>query len=164
MHTCFLLLGSNLGEKDKILKRAMQAINGKIGDVLCKSSVYQTKPWGFESTDYFLNIVIEINTLKTPEQILISIHEIETDLGRLRVNTNGYQSRTIDIDILFYDDEIIDRKDLTIPHPRMHLRSFTMKPLAEIAPEFIHPVFGKTMLELLAFCDDDSVVQLISDF
>jgi 2-amino-4-hydroxy-6-hydroxymethyldihydropteridine diphosphokinase len=96
--------------------------------------------------------------------MLKSIHEIETDLGRIRKKKAEYQSRTIDIDILFYDDEIIDRTDLTIPHPRLHLRRFTLKPLAEIAPDFIHPVFGRSIKELLASCDDDSDVQQKADF
>lgn len=164
MHKCFLLLGSNLGEKDKILKRAMAAIKGKIGEIVLKSSFYQTEPWGFESSENFINIVNKVNTRKTPEEILMSIHEIEADLGRIRENSSGYQSRTIDIDILFYNDEIIDYKDLTIPHPRLHLRSFTLKPLAEIAPDFIHPLLGKSIRDLLASCDDDSVVKLMSDF
>ena len=164
MHKCFLLLGSNLGEKDKILKRAMDSIEGKIGEIVKKSSFYLSEPWGFESAENFINVVNELNTQKTPEEILKSIHEIETDLGRMRGNTSGYESRTIDIDILFFDDEIIDSKNLTIPHPRLHLRSFTLKPLAEIAPDFIHPIFGESIQALLASCNDDSVVELLSDY
>ncbi len=164
MHKCILILGSNFGEKNKILKSALEAITGKIGEIVRKSSCYQSEPWGFTSSDNFINIVIELKTQKTPEEILMSIHEIEAGLGRMRDNRGGYQSRTIDIDILFFDDEIIDEKNLKIPHPRLHLRSFTLIPLAEIAPDFIHPVFAKSIRELLVSCDDDSVVQLISNF
>ena len=164
MHKCFLLLGSNLGEKIKILESALDAINATIGAVVQKSSFYQSAPWGFEAADNFINTVAEVNTQRTPGEILVAIHDIEAGLGRVRGNSGGYQSRTIDIDILFYDDEIIDRQNLTIPHPRLHSRRFTLKPLAEIAPDFIHPVMGKSIVELLDSCDDNSVVQLIPYF
>ena len=129
-----------------------------------KSPFCKSAPWGFESADSFVNIVARVNTQKNPEEVLVAIHEIEAGLGRIREGGGGYQSRTIDIDILFFDDEIIDRKNLTIPHPRLHLRRFTLQPLAEIAPDFIHPVLGKSIVELLDSCGDNSVVQLIPNF
>jgi 2-amino-4-hydroxy-6-hydroxymethyldihydropteridine diphosphokinase len=153
MHNCFLLLGSNQGNRIENLSRAKQEIHHKIGAIQQASSVYETDPWGFESKGHFLNMVIRIDAKLSAESVLEKILDIEKELGRVR-NSKGYSSRSIDIDILFYDDEIVEKPNLQIPHPRLHHRMFTLIPLMEISPGKIHPVFGKAISELLAECTD----------
>jgi 2-amino-4-hydroxy-6-hydroxymethyldihydropteridine diphosphokinase len=158
MHNCFLLLGSNEGNRLEILNRALQAIRHKTGKILLTSSVYESEPWGFDADRYFLNLVIQISTELTAGAVLRKIQETEHTLGRVR-NSKGYASRKIDIDILFYDDDIVEEPELQIPHPRLHERMFTLILLNEICPDKIHPVFGKTISELLAECTDNLVVK-----
>ena len=153
MHICFLLLGRNQGNRIENLNRAEQEIHHKIGDIQLASSVYETEPWGFKSEGYFLNKVIKISTKLPDQSVLEKTLDIEQELGRVR-NSKAYASRMIDIDILFYDDEIIDEPHLQIPHPRLHERMFTLIPLMEISPEKIHPKLQKTIKELLAECTD----------
>ena len=160
MHNCFLLLGSNQGNRLKILGHAEQEIRHKIGEIKLASSLYETEPWGFSPGQEFLNMVIQINTRLPAEVVLKKILNIEQELGRVR-NSKGYTSRMIDIDILFYDNEIVDKPNLQIPHPRLHERMFTLIPLNEISPEKIHPVFGKNISELLAGCTDKLDVKKI---
>jgi 2-amino-4-hydroxy-6-hydroxymethyldihydropteridine diphosphokinase len=163
MHFCFLLLGSNLGNKQDIIARALQDIESKIGEFQIKSGMYVSEPWGFNSADYFLNMVVNVGTNLPPQEVLEKIHEIESRFGRQRQPEAGYQSRTLDIDILFYDDLILHTGHLIIPHPRLHERLFTLEPLMEIAPGFIHPEFNKTVEELRATCPDELKVQKIDE-
>ena len=158
MHNCFLLLGSNEGNRLEILNRALQAIRHKTGKILLASSVYESEPWGFEADKYFLNLAVQVETKLPAGTMLQKIQEIEKGLGRVR-NSKGYASRSIDIDILFFDDDIVDKPNLQIPHPRIHGRRFTLIPLNEICPEKMHPVFGKTISELLTECFDNLVVK-----
>ncbi|MCF8364167.1 MAG: 2-amino-4-hydroxy-6-hydroxymethyldihydropteridine diphosphokinase [Bacteroidales bacterium] len=158
MHKCFLLLGSNTGEKRKTIESALKAIGGTVGEIKKKSSYYHSQPWGFNSDEDFLNVVVIVETEKSPDEILQLILEIETALGRKRTGKPGYQSRTLDIDILFYNDEIINRENLYIPHPRMHLRRFTLEPVNELEPDFVHPVIKKSIAELLIICPDKLLV------
>jgi len=153
MQSCFLLLGSNQGKKSEVLSRARREISNNIGDIVRASSVYETEAWGFTSDHTFLNMVIQINTRLSANSVLEKILKIEQDLGRVR-NSKGYTSRIIDIDVLFYGNEIVDQPGLQIPHPRLHERMFTLVPLKEIDPEKIHPKLQKTISELVSQCKD----------
>jgi deoxyguanosine kinase len=157
MKNVFLGLGSNIGNRYENLRQALMMIGEHIGQVSSVSPVYQTEPWGFQADTDFLNMVICVETTLTPSGLLGRILMIESQMGRMRYPA-GYSSRLIDIDILFLDNEIINHEDIVIPHPRMHLRRFVMIPLNQIAPDFIHPVFNKTIRELLEECKDESRV------
>jgi 2-amino-4-hydroxy-6-hydroxymethyldihydropteridine diphosphokinase len=154
----FISLGSNIGDRNNNLQKAIQLIADEIGQIVKLSSVYETEPWGFESIDNFLNMAIEVASNLAPEEILSKCLEIEQRLGRTRAHGSGYISRTIDIDILFYGDMIINSELLIIPHPHIANRSFVLEPLAEIAPEFTHPVLDKNMKELIKACTDQTEV------
>ncbi len=159
MSEIVLLLGSNLGNRKQHIIQATRQIHRRVGEVLEISSLYSTEPWGFDSGDYFLNAVLLIDAAFSAEDILEKILEIETGIGRQRTSSEGYTSRTIDIDILFYGQQVIREKNLEIPHPRLHLRRFTLVPLSEMVPGFIHPVLNTSVMQLLEECPDDNVVK-----
>ena len=148
MAKVLISLGTNLGDKSLNLNNAIAHINNSIGLVAQKSSIYETKPWGFESFNNFLNQVIVIQTSLAPIELMKELLQLERAMGRIR-DKAGYQDRLIDIDILFYDDLVINANDVTIPHPKLHLRKFILEPLAEIEPELRHPVLNKTIKQLL---------------
>ena len=154
-----LILGSNLGNREDMIDRAREMINEKAGKIVKSSSIFKTEPWGFEADNKFLNQAIMIETELDPQHLLITLMEIEDSLGRKR-KTVQFESRLIDIDILFYDDKIIDEKDLQIPHPRIRERMFVLKPLMEIAGEMIHPEIKKTISELYNDCKDKLEVEV----
>ncbi|MDD4085895.1 MAG: 2-amino-4-hydroxy-6-hydroxymethyldihydropteridine diphosphokinase [Bacteroidales bacterium] len=159
----FILLGSNQGEREKMLQRATEAIERICGKIVRQSSIYETAPWGFESEQWFLNQVIQIKSFLVPETLLEKLLAIELQLGRVRTNAQ-YSSRAIDLDLLYYSSIHFETRLLEIPHPRLHLRRFTLMPLSEIAPDFVHPVLKKTQLELLELLQDNSkVYKLIPD-
>lgn len=161
MRKAFLSLGTNLGERDKNLAKAIRYINMSVGHIIDLSGIYETEPWGFESDTKFLNMVVEIITDLTPHELLANCKDIENKLGRDRSMAIGYSSRIIDIDILFYEKEIVSDPDLVLPHPHIQSRRFILEPLAEIAPEFVHPQLNLTTKQLLADCiDEATVVQL----
>lgn len=155
MHSIIILLGSNQGNSKDLIIKAELLLQAQLGKCIKASSVYESEAWGFESETNFLNRVLVIETKLKPYEILGISLDIENELGRKR-NTKEYSSRTMDIDLLFYDDQIIEENDLEIPHPRLHLRRFTLAPLAEILPDFIHPKIKKTIRELLDSCTDNS--------
>jgi 2-amino-4-hydroxy-6-hydroxymethyldihydropteridine diphosphokinase len=154
----FILLGSNLGDRINNLQNATDFISG-LGIVLKCSGLYKTEPWQMNSNDWFVNQVLQVETSLKADALIDALLEIETELGRTRTAATGYESRIIDIDILYFNDEIIESERLTIPHPRMHLRKFTLMPLSEIAHDIIHPIKRMTSLQLLKACEDTSVVQ-----
>lgn len=159
----FILLGSNQGEREKMLQQATEAIERICGKIVSQSSIYETAPWGFESEQWFLNQVIQIKSFLVPETLLEKLLAIELQLGRVRTNAQ-YSSRAIDLDLLYYSSIHLETRLLEIPHPRLHLRRFTLMPLSEIAPDFVHPVLKKTQLELLELLQDNSkVYKLIPD-
>ncbi len=162
MKQVVLLLGSNIESRVLNLELALIALADKAGRVIMKSSIYESEAWGFESDSNFLNQVVIIETQHTPIIFLEYTQEIERKLERKKTK-NGYESRTIDIDILFFDDLIYDSEELTIPHPRLHMRKFTLKPLCEILPDIIHPLFNKTCEKLLIECDDNLWVKKYSN-
>ena len=146
LQTVYLLLGSNLGNRKEILEKAIELIAQKVGIIISQSKDYETKPWGVTDQPDFLNLAIAVYTSQSPWEVLERTQSIENQLGRVRKEKWG--ARLIDIDILFYGDEIINESNLKVPHPLMQERDFALTPLAEIAPNFVHPVFGKTVLEL----------------
>ena len=154
----FILLGSNLGDRLNNLKKAVDGISD-LGNVIRLSGLYRTEPWQMNSNYWFVNQVLELETPLTPEALIDKLLLLESALGRTRTAAEGYQSRIIDIDILLFNDDMIDTEKLTIPHPRMHLRRFTLMPLAEIAPNKTHPIIKSTSIELLQACEDQSEVQ-----
>ena len=156
----FLLLGSNLGERLQILQSAAGLIEERVGVIQSSSSVYETAPWGVLDQPVFLNQIVEVQTALMPEEVLRIILEIEHELGRIRYERWG--ARVIDIDMLYFNDLVLDSARLTIPHPRLHERRFTLIPLNEIAPDFIHPLLLKTNKELLDECTDPGAVIKIS--
>ena len=156
LHTIYLSLGSNIPDRAANLSRAVERIVESVGTVTKQSPIYETQSWGYDDNDY-LNMAIEAKTTLSPSDLLKATNKIEADLGRVR-SGNGYEARTIDIDILFYDNETIDLTLLTIPHPKIALRRFVLQPMADIAPDFVHPTMGKTMAVLLKECGDEGEV------
>ncbi len=156
-HTVYLSLGSNEGNRVYFLQKAIFLLAGRVGPIRKVSPVYESPAWGFES-DPFLNACVELETRLSPEEVLGCILDIEKSLGRMRSSDRGYRSRTLDIDILYYDTLIKDDDTLIIPHPGIPFRRFVLKPLADIAPQFYHPVIGKDTRNLLQECRDDSVL------
>ena len=169
MKEVFLLIGSNRGDRRDYISKAAALISSEAGMILKKSTLYETEPWGFEDPTPFLNQVVEIETKLDPEALMEQLLTIETRLGRIRPFSScggndqgtGYAGRTIDLDILFYGPRLIFTESLMIPHPRLHERRFTLIPLEEIVPGFIHPVFKKTISLLLQGCTDQSKVDKI---
>lgn len=145
-------LGGNEGNVSETLNKSHNMIRELIGEIDLQSSFYQTKAWGIESQPDFINQVIRVGTDLQPKEILIKCLEIEKILGRERKQKWG--QRTIDIDILFYDNIIVETPDLKIPHPYIHQRNFVLYPLSEILPKFNHPTLNKTILELKNECND----------
>ena len=160
INTAYLLLGSNIEPRLDFLSSSIDRINLEIGDVVRMSSVYESEAVGFESSDLFLNQVVVVNTSFNANDILKNILNIEKELGRTRVK-GVYTSRTIDIDILYFNDKIINSKELMVPHPRMHTRLFTLLPLVEIDAERVHPVLNKDHISLLNECNDNCNVRKI---
>lgn len=152
MPITYLLLGSNLGKRDQNLETALKHIHERIGTVTKKSRIYQTEPWGERDQEDFLNQALEVDTKLKPKKILEKIAEIERLMDR--EETYKWGPREIDIDILTYGDEMISEMDLTIPHPFLHERRFTLIPLSELAPDLFHPIMGATILDLLLECED----------
>ncbi len=160
LHETYISLGSNLGDKFLNLQLAVNSIFENVGSVVKISPVYETAPWGFASED-FLNAVLQVKTTFSAEEVLRILLDIETKLGRIRNEEKGYQARTIDLDILFYDSEIIDINKLQVPHPELHKRRFVLQPLADLAPTLFHPKLNTTILELLQNCKDAIAVEKI---
>lgn len=157
MSRVFLSLGSNKGDRLSALGSALGKLEALVGRMISVSSVYETEPWGFISDQQFLNMAVEIESILSPEQLLEVLLSIEKEMGRVRLQ-GGYASRLIDLDILLYDDQVIEREFIQLPHPRLHVRKFVLIPLAEIAPGHFHPVLRKTISELMQECDDQTKV------
>jgi len=156
----YLSLGSNIGNKKKHIETAISMITDNAAKILAISKMYKTLAWGFDSENFFLNNAIKIKTDLNPQELLFKIHEIEIALGRKYYN-KGYVDRIIDIDILFYETQIIDEINLKIPHPLLQQRNFVLYPLNDIAPNFVHPVLHKTVNALIKICIDTTFCELI---
>jgi 2-amino-4-hydroxy-6-hydroxymethyldihydropteridine diphosphokinase len=155
----YLGIGTNLGNREKNLEKALSALEKQAGRIVASSPVYETEPLGFISDKMFLNMVVIIETKFSPDKLLNCIRSIEKGLGRKR-ETGKYVSRTIDIDLLFYENQIIENTELTVPHPRMHERKFVLVPFCDIAPDFIHPVLKRSVKELLDSTQDKSNITI----
>ena len=151
MATAYIGLGSNLGDRMTTLRMAIQRLE-TLGRITGVSSLYETEPVGYLEQPSFLNAVVALDTAQAPADLLGALLGIERDLGRMRSFPNA--PRTLDLDLLVVDNEVLDTPELTLPHPRLHERAFVLVPLAEIAPELVHPGSGKTMQELLDMLPD----------
>ncbi|MDI1353569.1 MAG: 2-amino-4-hydroxy-6-hydroxymethyldihydropteridine diphosphokinase [bacterium] len=160
MNTAFLSLGGNLGDRRENLNRALSLIEQVCGKILKTSGVYETAAWGTSSTKKYLNQVVKVSTTLGATALLTNIHAIEKQLGRKR-SAERYADRTIDIDLLFFNSEIIALRHLRVPHERLHERKFVLLPFAEIEPRFIHPALGKTIQQLLKESKDRLPVKLL---
>lgn len=172
MADLYLLIGGNQGNRPHLIHQTIDLIRQRIGSITALSRLYETAPWGTfapgETPQNFLNQAILVSTSLSSHQVLVQALDIEKILGRQRPDASPaedcsaapidqphlYSSRPIDIDIIFYDAVVMDTPDLTIPHPRMHLRRFVLTPLCDIAPDFVHPVLNKTITQLLSECED----------
>jgi len=161
MSVAYLLLGSNLGNKEENLRVAVKLLK-KIGKVKKHSAIYETEPWGFTDDHNFFNMALCLETSLKPLELLIEILKIEISIGRKR-QVKQWVAREIDIDIIFFDNLIINEDNLTVPHPHIKNRKFVLVPLKEIAPGFIHPEYRKSISELLKECPDDSEVDILHE-
>lgn len=162
METCHILFGSNMGDKNEIFAQACLFINNRCGRIVAVSSAYESEPWGFEAEEWFMNRLISVETELKPEEMMQQLLGIEAELGRVRhPETDGYTSRTADLDILYYGSRIVVTGSLVVPHPRLHQRRFALLPLCEMVPQFVHPAFKLTQTELLERCPDTSEVRKI---
>ena len=157
-HIVYLALGTNLGDRAANLKQAISALTPQL-EVKAKSAVYETPPWGFEDQPKFLNQVIKANTYLDPEPLLKHLKRLEVALGRKESFPNG--PRLIDMDILFYDDLVVDKPALVIPHPRLHERGFVLLPLKEIAPHLVNPVNKKSVREMAEMCNMEGIEKFV---
>ena len=157
-----ILLGSNLGERQLLVNQACGMIEERCGKIMAKSRLYESEPWGFKSEHWFLNMVVEISTSLSPDELMDTLLAIEKELGRDRSTPHeGYVSRPMDLDILYWNDGLIaDNQHVIVPHPRLHQRRFTLLPLCDIAPDYVHPILKKTNRQLLEECSDSGVVKL----
>lgn len=156
-HTAFLLLGTNVGNRQLHLRHALKRIAGDTGSIVLISSTYETQPWGVTNQDDYLNMAVQLETRLSADDLFEKLREIEISEGRTHAARNA--PRTLDIDILFFDDLVLESERLMIPHPRLQLRRFVLEPLVEIAPAVIHPLLRKTVKELLEDCPDDKNVR-----
>lgn len=156
-----ILLGGNLGDSQSFFRKSISLFIESGYSVYKKSSIFKSKAWGYNSKNIYLNQVIILENNASPERILNTCLSIEKKLGRERDNSESYSDRPIDIDILYIEDMRVETEDLIIPHPRLHLRRFTLEPLTEILPDFIHPILKKDHKSLLLLCPDNDKVEAI---
>lgn len=148
MAIVYLGLGTNVGNKRRNMITATALLAERVGDILALSGFYETEPWRFESENFFLNAAVKLKTSFSPLEVLQITQQIEKELGRTEKSNGVYHDRIIDIDILLYEDEVLQIPELTLPHPLMHERKFVMDPLAEIAPFVVHPVLKERIIDL----------------
>lgn len=163
MNTTLILQGSNIGNRYQMLEESRKHIARNIGTVKLVSKSYESEPWGFETDVWFLNRVLQVQTKMDAYQVLHQLLDIEKQLGRVRDPlSKSYSSRTIDLDILFFNQEIIHSSELDVPHPKIHLRKFTLLPLCDIAPTWVHPESMLTARQLFEKCTDETRVKKTS--
>ena len=161
MAIVYLSIGSNFGDRIGYVQQAVSLLGSDAFiSIIQTSSFYETEPWGMETDNWFVNAVIEIKTDYTPIELFEVCQNVEKLLGRIQHDSSKYEDRTVDIDILFYNKEIIDDGELVIPHKFMHLRAFTLVPMLEINEDFIHPVLNKSMIDLHSDLENPETVYL----
>ena len=149
MAIVYLCLGSNSGDKLKLIEQAVSLMNlAENMKIIRTSALYETEPWGVKNQNWFLNMAVELKTNIPPQDLLVKLQNIEKTLGRNRVKETRWGERPIDIDIIFYGEEILDTDFLTIPHKLMHKRAFVLIPLLELIPDFVHPIFKKSLSQI----------------
>jgi len=161
-HQVVLSIGSNQGNRLENIQNCISLIHQEVGTVIRVSKLYETPAWGFES-DAFYNCALLLHTASSAQKILNQVLKVEKQLGRIRLNQDGYQSRIIDVDVIVFDDEIIESEKLQIPHPLMQNRNFVLLPVQDLKLDWKHPVLQKTILELIAVSPDDSVCTVVQD-
>lgn len=161
MENIFLLIGGNLGNRKANLQGAVNAIEQQCGSVIAQSSLYETAPWGVENQPNYLNKALQLECSLDPTTLMERLLKIENEFGRTRKGVMG--ARTLDIDILIVENKVIKNEILEAPHPRLHQRKFALIPLAEIAPNLLHPILKKTIKELLRDCEDTLAVEKIDE-
>jgi 2-amino-4-hydroxy-6-hydroxymethyldihydropteridine diphosphokinase len=158
----YISLGSNLGDSVQVLQDAYAVIEERVGEIQFKSSFYRTEPWGFEAENDFINAVIQLNTTLSPKNLLQNLLDIENEFGRERNSSSGYQSRILDLDILTYNQLVLDEIGLIIPHPEMHKRAFVLVPLREIDDSWKHPLLNESVNVLLERIEDVAKVEKLA--
>ncbi|WP_296142363.1 2-amino-4-hydroxy-6-hydroxymethyldihydropteridine diphosphokinase [uncultured Flavobacterium sp.] len=161
-HQVIISIGSNQGERLENIENSIKMVHQEIGTVIRVSKLYETPSWGFES-DAFYNCALLVHTCKSSEEVLQGIFKVEEKLGRIRNSGEGYQARTIDVDIISFDEEIIATENLIVPHPRMQDRKFVLLPMKDLKTDFVHPILNKNISELIKDCEDDSECKIVSD-
>ncbi|MFH6963897.1 2-amino-4-hydroxy-6-hydroxymethyldihydropteridine diphosphokinase [Flavobacterium plurextorum] len=161
-HQVVLSIGSNQGNRLENIQSCIDLIHQEVGTVIKVSKLYETPAWGFES-DAFYNCALLLHTASSAQKILNQVLKVEKQLGRIRSNKEGYQSRIIDVDLIIYDDEIIKSEKLQVPHPLMQNRNFVLLPISDLKLDWKHPVFQKSISELIAVSPDDSVCTVVQD-
>jgi len=160
MSKVYLSIGSNKGNRSVLINKAIDEIEKKVGIIISRSSIYQSKSWGFDSNDFY-NLCLLIDTDIMPKSLLINLKKIEKSMGREDID-GSYSDRFIDIDILFYDNVTTDSEYLKIPHPKIEIRKFVLVPMLEIADDYVHPILNKTIKELYNDCSDkDTPLKII---
>lgn len=159
----YLLIGGNLGERERVQAEALLALEKGLGRIGECSALYESAPWGFDHERYFLNRVVRLDTELSPEELLEGLLHIEAGFGRERSKEKGYEGRLLDLDILYYGERIVAEPELRIPHPRLHERRFTLLPLAEIAGELFDPLREKRVRALLEACEDPLEVKVFDE-
>lgn len=163
MVRCYILFGSNQGDKRKLLEQSCVLVSERCGMLVERSSAYITEPWGFESDEWFLNALLVVETELDPDTLMDTLMGIEAELGRVRhPEKEGYSSRTVDLDILYYGDRVVNTGKVTVPHPRLHQRKFALMPLCEVIPDFLHPVLNMSQEDILCQCPDPSTVKQLN--
>jgi len=161
MAIVYLSLGSNLGDRVGYIQQATSLLGANENiNIVATSSFYESEPWRMESDNWFVNAIVQISTSFSPEELLSECQRIEQQLGRKQKASNEYSDRTIDIDIIFYDNLIVNNANLTIPHKHFHKRAFVLVPMLEIAEDYVHPFFGKTVENLYEELEDPEMVCL----
>ena len=157
MNIVFLQLGGNLGNREQLLKDAILAVENRVGNIIDLSKVYESAPWRVEGQNNYLNQIIKVKTTLLAREVLSTVLNIEKQLGRIRIEKWG--ERLIDIDIIFYNNSIIETPELCVPHKHLHERMFVLTPLCDIASKMVHPKYNKTIEELLNMCRDTELVK-----
>ena len=163
MNQAVLIIGGNVGDRLANLKKTISLLKVEGAEISLVSSVFKTEPWGYISESWFYNMVLKVDIRLELKSFFTILQGIEKEMGRLEKTTEGYADRIIDIDILFFNEVIIQEDNLQVPHPRLHLRKFVLEPLKEVLPDLIHPVLKKSIRELSEECEDSSVVIKIGD-